>query len=285
MDSEEQPRLQGKNDIFKDLPKPKQPQLEKVKTQSNQSNRLPSKPQGQDKESKEFTITLRPWKFVKGFLILVLLLGVFFAGRLSAGESSILPDLPDFSTYFSSDSGPSGLATGDTEEAEAAEEVPAEPVVEENATEETQLAEDETAALPAEEADDKPEKFVDEEYSQVSLSLDGVYKEWKGTWGKIKGVKYTITNNEVGTIKPHHFSMIVEGYEDGEKHFEVGIASQRIKSEKTVSDEAAVTGGFSYSPVTIPDGDLTKVRISLFLLDVNGETIAFVHQDMDLSGN
>lgn len=282
MDQEEQPLLQGKNDIFKGLPKPKQPLQEKNKPQN--------KPQG--KEGKEFTITLRPWKFVKGFLILVLLLGVFFAGRLSAGEGSVLPDLPDFSTYFSSDSSPSGLATGDTKEAEeqeatteaAAEEVPAEPVVEENTTEETQLAEDE-AAVPAEETEDKPEKFVNEEYSQVSLSLDDVYKEWKGTWGKIKGVKYTITNNEVGTVKPHHFSMIVEGYEDGEKQFEVGIASQRIKSEKTVNDEAAVSGGFSYSPVTIPDGDLTKVRISLFLLDVNGETMAFVHQDVDLSGN
>jgi len=262
---------------LKGLPRPKQPQQEKSKLQN--------KPQG--KESKEFTITLKPWKFVKGFLILVLLLGVFFAGRLSTGEDSVLPD---FSSYFSSDSGPSGLATGDTEEAEeqettteAAEEVPAEPVVEENTTEETQLAEDETA-LPAEETEDKPEKFVDEEYSQVTISLDGVYKEWKGTWGKIIGVKYTITNNEVGTVKPHHFSMIVEGYEDGEKHFDVGIASQRIKSEKTVSDEAAVTGGFAYSPVTIPEGDLTKVRISLFLLDVNGETMASVHQDMDLSG-
>ena len=300
LEEEEQPLLQGKINPFsesqqstekiiplKGLPRPKQPQQEKSKLQNKLQE---SKPQA--KEGKEFTITLRPWKFVKGFLILVLLLGVFFAGRLSAGEGSVLPGLPDFSTYFSSDSGPSGLATGDTKEAEepeasaeAAEEVPAEPVVEENTTEEAQLAEDEPAALPAEETEDKPEKFVDEEYSQVTLSLDGVYKEWKGTWGKIKGVKYTITNNEVGTVKPHHFSMIVEGYEDGEKHFDVGIASQRIKSEKTVSDEAAVTGGFAYSPVTIPDGDLTKVRISLFLLDVNGETMASVHQEVDLSGD
>src|SRR3989338_7369841 len=299
-EEEEQPQLQGKINPFREsqqsgekiiplkgLPKPKQPQQEKSKLQNKLQE---SKPQG--KEGKEFTITLRPWKFVKGFLILVLLLGVFFAGRLSAGEGSVLPGLPDFSTYFSSDSGPSGLATGDTKEAEepeasteaAAEEVPAEPVVEENTTEETQLADDETTALPAEETEDKPEKFVDEEYSQVSLSLDGVYKNWEGTWGKIKGVKYTITNNEKGTIKPHHFSMIVEGYEDGEKHFDVGIASQRVKSEQTLSDEAAVSGGFAYSAVTIPDGDLKKVRISLFLHDVNSETIASVHQEVDLSG-
>lgn len=273
MDSEEE-QSQGKINPFKELPRPKQPQLERNKSQ----NKSPD---------KEITITLKPWKLVRSLLVLVVLLSVFFAGRLSAGEGSVFPD---FSTYFSSDSSPSGLATGDTKEAEeqeaskekAVEEVPAE----ESTTEETQPAESELAkdeTSPAEETEDKPEKFVDEGYSQVTLSLDGVYKDWKGTWGKIKGVKYTIVNNEVGTIKPHHFSMIVEGYEDGEKHFDVGIASQRLKSEQVVSDEAAVSGGFAYSPVTIPDSDLTKVRISLFLLDINGETMASVHQDVDLS--
>jgi len=257
---------------FKELPKPRQPQLEKNKSES--------KSQG-----KEITITLRPWKLVKGLFIVVLLLGVFFAGRLSAGEGSVLPD---FSSYFSSGTGPSGLATGDAKEAEeqeaTQEEAPAEEVpVEQNGN---QLAgsENETVEVVEEETEKIPETFVDEEYSQVSLSLDGVYKDWKGTWGKIKGVKYTITNNEKGTIKPHHFSMIVEGYEDGEKHFDVGIASQRVKSEQTLSDEAAVSGGFAYSAVTIPDGDLKKVRISLFLHDVNSETIASVHQEVDLSG-
>ena len=136
-----------------------------------------------------------------------------------------------------------------------------------------------------EEVEDKPEKMIGEDYSKVTISLDGVYKDWKGTWGKIKGVKYTVTNNEEGTIKPHHFAMIVEGYEDGEKHFDVGIASQRMKSGQTLSDEAAVSGGFAYSPVAIPDGDLSKVRISLFLQDADSETIASVHQEVDLRGN
>ncbi len=294
--NEEQPLLQGKNDIFRELPRPRQPQSEKNndknKFQANEKNRSQNdKPQGKP-QSKEFTITIKPWKFVKTLLVLVVLLGVFFAGRLSAGESSVLPD---FSTFFSSDAGPSGLVTSDAKETEepeaskvAAEEVPVEETKEEEVpAAETELAaaENETSALPAEETDDKPERLVDEGYEQVTLSLDGVYKEWKGTWGKIKGVKYTITNNEKGTVKPHHFSMIVEGYEDGEKQFDVGIASQRIGSEKTVSDEAAVSGGFAYSPITIPDGDLKKVRISLFLLDVNGETMASVHQEVDLSGN
>ena len=256
---------------FKELPRPRQPQLEREKPKAS--------------EGKEIVIRLRPWKMVKGLLVLVVLLGVFFAGRLTASDDVSL--LPDFSTYFSQDAGPSGLATGDTKGAEEAEEPEAakeeapteEAPVEQN---ETQLAEsgNETA-----EAAKGPETVVDEGYSQVTLSLDGVYKDWKGTWGKIKGVKYTVTNKEKGTIKPHHFSMIIEGYEDGEKHFDVGIASQRIKSEETVSDEAAVSGGFAYSPVTIPDSDLYHVRISLFLLDAGGETIAAVHREVDLSGN
>ncbi len=260
---------------FKELPRPRQPQLEKEKP----------KDKAIAPEGREIVIRLRPWKMVKGLLVLVVLLGVFFAGRLSTSDDVSL--LPDFSTYFTQDAGPSGLATGDTKEAEepeaTKEEAPQEAVPEQTETEETtQLAEsgNETAEVA-----EGPETFVDEGYSQVTLSLDGVYKDWKGTWGKIKGVKYTVTNNEKGTIKPHHFSMIVEGYEDGEKHFDVGIASQRIKSGETVSDEAAVSGGFAYSPVTIPDSDLYHVRISLFLLDAGGETIAAVHQEVDLSGD
>lgn len=274
MDSEEEEQPQEKSNPFRRLPMPKQPQPEKNKSQN--------KAQG-----KEITITLKPWKLVRGILVLVVLLGVFFAGRLSAGEGSVLPD---FSTYFSSDTGPSGLATGDAKEAEEQEadkeEIQEEAPVKENVTEVQLTGSEEVAPEVVEEVKDEgPENVIYEDYSKVTLSLDGVYKDWKGTWGKIKGVKYTITNNEAGTIKPHHFSMIVEGYEDGEKLFDVSYTSQKVKAGQTISDEAAVTGGFSYSPVTIPDGDLTKVRISLFLLDVGSETIASAHKEVDLSGN
>ncbi|MEK6905964.1 MAG: hypothetical protein AABX24_06185, partial [Nanoarchaeota archaeon] len=237
-----------KSNSVKELPVPRQPQLNK------------DKPQQEKSRGKEITITLKPWKMVKGFLVLVLLLGIFFAGRFSAGEDSVLPD---FSKYFSQDAGPSGLVTGDTE-AEETEASPAEVEVatpeEQNKTEELALVEEssENASETAEEVPKAPEKIISEEYSKVTLSLDGVYKDWKGTWGKIKGVKYTITNNEEGTIKPHNFAMIVEGYEDGEKHFDVSYTSQRIKSGQVLVDEAAVSGGFAYSAVSIPDSDLTK---------------------------
>src|SRR3989339_1427468 len=69
-----------KDNSVKELPLPRQPQLNK------------DKPQQEKSRSKEITITLKPWKMVKGFLVLVLLLGLFFAGRFSAGEGSFLPD-------------------------------------------------------------------------------------------------------------------------------------------------------------------------------------------------
>lgn len=254
---------------LKELPKPRQPQLD-------------NKPKEKAQE-KEITIRLRPWKMVKGLMVLLVLLGIFFAGRFSAGGDSSI--LPDFSSYFSQDAGPSGLVTGDAKEAEEPETIPEAALVEQNETVETQLAESGNVTEAAEEVSNAPEEIVDKEYSKVTLSLDGVYKDWKGTWGKIKGVKYTITNNEAGTIKPHHFAMIVEGYEDGEKHFDVSYTSQRVKAGQSLSDEAAVSGGFAYSAVSIPDGDLSKVRISLFLLDEDSETIAVVHQEVDLSGN
>ncbi len=250
---------------FKDLPRPRQPHLEKEKKS----------------QEKEITIKLKPWRLVKGLFVVALLFGIFFVGRLTAGSDSM--SLPDFYKLFSYDSGPSGLATGDTTGAGEAEAIKEEAPAEPNETEETQLAEAEESKESAEAVEEKPEKIVGEDYSKVSLSIDGVYKDWKGTWGKIKGIKYTITNNEEGTIRPHHFAMVVEGYEDGEKHFDVSYTSQKVKAGQSLTDEAAVSGGFAYSPVTIPDGDLSKVRISLFLLDADSETMASVHQEVDLS--
>lgn len=262
---------------FKDLPRPAQPQVAKESKEKS----------SQPKESKEITIRLRPWKMAKVLLVVVLLLGVFYAGRLTAGNTSL--ELPDFSKYFSSEAGPSGLVTGDAAENKSetgSAELAAE--VKEESPEAAPEVASNTSTEEVQPEDDTPEKFTTEGYSQVTLSLDHVYKDWKGTWGKIKGIEYTITNNEVGTIKPHHFIMLVEGYDAGEnkneKHFDVGIASQKVKSEQALTDEAAVSGGYAYNAVSMPDGDLTKVMISLVLVDVNWEIIASIHQEVNLQG-
>ncbi|MEK6853364.1 MAG: hypothetical protein AABX64_01650 [Nanoarchaeota archaeon] len=219
---------------------------------------------------REVTISLSPRKFLRGFLLVAMLLAVFYVGRFSVGATACqLPDFSNLMNVFSSDdANPSGLAVAETEAANETTELPA---VEELAPV------NETA--PESSADDADEIVV-VSYSKVALSLDEVYKDWKGTWGRTTGIKYTIKNNEIGTIKPHHFTMLVEGYDDIDYTFEVGIASQRVKAGETKSDEAAVRA--SYNAVTIPDGDLKKVKFSLFLYDAEDKLIASHHRDVNL---
>ena len=264
MKMEPQEKQQGKVNPFKELPKPRQPQLE--------TDRL-----SESKQPKEITIKIKPWKLARGLLIILVLAGVFYLGRWSAGGDSFT--LPDFSTYFSHDAGPSGLVTGDIQVNGSVAENSTVAAPLENETKPAEI----NVSLEAK----GPETFVTESYSKVALSLDDVYKDWKGSWGKIMGIKYTIKNNEAGTIKPHHFTMLVEGYDTGddkiEKEFEVGIGSQRVKAGQTAQDEAAV-GGFSYSPKSIPDGDLKKVRITLILYDDESKPMATYGRDVDLGG-
>ncbi len=253
---------------FKELPKPQQPHLD----DHHHSHSSSSAHDSTEKAPKEITIKIKPWKLVKGMFVVLVLLAVFLAGRWSADASSL--SLPDFST-FSHEAGPSGLVTGDTQ-------------VNDSATPNTT-----TKVAPAVVNDSVPavvsknesnETIIEGAYSRVSLSLDGVYKDWKGTWGKIKGVKYTIINNEDGTIRPHHFVMTVEGYSDhGEKNFDVSFTSQKVKAGQTLNDEAAVTGGFAYSPNQVPNGNVKQVRVSLFLLDREGITMASAEEIVDLS--
>ncbi len=222
----------------------------------------------------EITIKLSPRRLLRGSLLIFMLVAVFYVGRFSVGAAACqLPSfsLPDFSGLFSDDAGPSGLVTAEV-----------------NKTNKTEVKPEELQPAPVNdstEQEESPETFVTAPYSKVALAVDDVYLDWKGTWGKIKGVSYTIKNNEAGTVKPHHFVMVVEGYDDIEKKFDVPYTSQKVKAGETLKDEAAVSGGFAYSPKQIPDGDLTKVRISLFLQDASNNLLAVVHRDVDLSGN
>lgn len=219
----------------------------------------------------EITIKLSPRRLLRGSLLILMLVVVFYAGRFSVDADSYqLPSfsLPDFSGLFSSDdAGPSGLVTAEV-----------------NKTNETEVKPEELQSVnDSAKQEEGPETFASAPYSKVALAVDDVYLDWKGTWGKIKGISYTIKNNEAGTVKPNHFVMVVEGYDDIEKSFDVAYTSQKVKAGETLKDEAAV-GGFAYNAKQIPDGDLTTVRISLFLQDASNNLIAAVHKDVDLSG-
>ena len=271
---------QEKINPFKELPKPQQPHLNTAHT-STSSLASSHSPASKD-PAKEITITIKPWKLAKWSLVVLVLLAVFMAGRWSTGASSF--SLPDFSSAFSHEASPSGLVTGDTQVNESAPE---------SGTAEVQApvaAVNDSASPVASNngsvSNKTLETFVDTGYSKVTLSLDNVYKDWKGTWGKIKGVEYTIINHEDGTIKPHHFTLSVEGYTDhGEKSFDVSYTSQKVKAGQTLKDESAVSGGFPYSSTQIPDGDLKHVTITLALIDEDSEVISTTQQDVDLSGD
>ena len=68
---------------------------------------------------REVTISLSPRKFLRGFLLVAMLLAVFYVGRFSVGATVCqLPDFSNFMNIFSSDAAnPSGLAVAETEEA------------------------------------------------------------------------------------------------------------------------------------------------------------------------
>ena len=119
-------------------------------------------------------------------------------------------------------------------------------------------------------------------YSKVSLTITGVDTDWKTTWGKITRVKYTIKNDEAGTIKLDYAIMIVEGYEDFEKKLLLPSAAKSIKSKTTVSSTLTVPNGYSYSELVA--GDLTGVDISLTVYDANGKTVAAYKGPFNLQG-
>lgn len=219
---------------------------------------------------REVTIKVNPKKIFKGFFIIALLLGVFFLGRLSVPGA------------FFDTSSPSSAATAEEtslDVEEVVEEVPEE-VVEEEPVEE----------VPEEPVEEEPkEEPVVTTYENTVLTLTEVGVDWKETWGKITSVTYSINNGEDGTIKPDHFTLMVDGYSPEEPgQFDVSFSSQKVASHTSIQDSSVVyayggkTKGFSYNPVVV--GDLSSVEVKLFLWDKDNNLIG--HSDMmaDLSG-
>ncbi|PIN76926.1 hypothetical protein COV17_00415, partial [Candidatus Woesearchaeota archaeon CG10_big_fil_rev_8_21_14_0_10_36_11] len=119
-------------------------------------------------------------------------------------------------------------------------------------------------------------------YNGVSVAIGEVKTEWKETWGRIKGVSYTIKNMEDGTVEPDYFLLLVEGYGDIEKKIPLSSGSKSIKSKTSASSYAIVPGGFSYSSVTT--GDLSSVGITLQLYDAAGKLITATNKMVNLEG-
>ncbi len=229
-------------------------------------------------EDKEVTIKLRPWKLIQMGMVLVLLFGVFFLGRWSVDAN--LPSFTDASAKITKKvdaiSGATVVApTNKTTPAPATTApVPA------NDTTATVAANDtanDTAAEPA------VATFITA-YSggKIALSLNDVRKEWKGTWGKITHLDITVKNNEAGTIQPSYVTMIIEGYEDVEKRVPLPLSARELGAGKTYTQVIPVPAGFAYSEVTA--GDLSSVKITLALFDVNDKQMTTFYKDFNLKG-
>ncbi|MBS3169675.1 hypothetical protein J4210_04265 [Candidatus Woesearchaeota archaeon] len=217
---------------------------------------------------REIQVSIRPWKVLKLFLILLVFSSVFFAGRWSADGTDI---------FSFSSPGPTAAAV--SEKAVEKETVPAATV---------KSAVDE-AALPAEEgkveapASDVPEKVITK-YSKVALAVTAVKKEWYDGWGKIVQLSVTIKNNEEGTIKPAYLVMNVEGYDDFDKRVPLPGKAQEIKAGVKLEENVNIPNGFAYNPATKGIGDMGTVHIITRLYDERDVLITTFGTDYDLRG-
>ena len=215
---------------------------------------------------KELDIKLKPWHLLKGLFIVALFVGVFFLGRFSM-------DMPEL--------GLSGLAVGDSVElAEEEEEVPEEPAAEE--VKEEVKEEEPPAEVVEEEPEEEEEEVIVTKYSKVALSITKPVIDWKGTWGKITGLQYTIKNSEVGTIKPGYIVMTVDGYHDVEKNAPIPKASWTIKKGEKHSGVIIIPNGFAYNEKTA--GSLDSVGIKIYLYDENDKVMTVHQNSFDLRG-
>ena len=255
-----------------------------------------SKPKAKKKEVT-INFTLDAHKAMKWGLIALLIIMVFFAGRLTGGSSVetyevATEGVTGDSSFVSSVSGffTSLFADGESESLTGAAvvETDSEDVVEEESAEEVPV-EEEVEEIPVEEAEEVVEESTEEEeiittYNSVALAINDVQFDWKETWGKIIKLKYTIKNNEGGTIKPEYITIMVEGYpEEGSmKKAPLAPSSRTVKSKTAVSSVAAVTGGFSYSKTEI--GDLSDVIVTAVLYDANGKLMTTYTKGFNLQG-
>lgn len=229
---------------------------------------------------KEVDIHFNLRSALKFGLFIILIVGIFFIGRLSASELTLQVTVPDFS-----DLGFSGAATVDSTSETT------ETVAEETSTEATNKTSEETEETTTETEEETTiiEPEVEEEhscsiddYKRVALSIDNVEKSWKGTWGKITRVKYTIKNNNADcTAKPSSFIMLVEGYDDIET--DVPFISFDVESGKTKKATVIVPkGGFSYNEVTT--GDLSSVEVTIRLYDEDGNIMGQSKRNVNIAG-
>ncbi len=260
--------------ILYDMAIAQQPERSRVSVSVNELRRLEPveavSPPKQKAAEREISISIKPWKLVKLFLMLVLFTSIFYLGRLSVDPSMM-----------------GGSASGVVAKAPTAAVVQDQPAVVDKA------APAESAKQPAENTatgavvNTQGPAVTDSgviitKYAKVALATTDVTLDWRETWGKIMQLAFTIKNNEDGTIKPAYFIMNVEGYNDFDKKIDLPSAAQTVKAGEKLEAKVNVPGGFAYSPVTA--GDLNSVKVSVTMYDSKDTVITAYEREFNLNG-
>ncbi|MBI2668458.1 hypothetical protein HYX14_01315 [Candidatus Woesearchaeota archaeon] len=265
---------------------------------------------------KEITIRLNPRKVLKWLIVLLVLVLVFYAGRLSAEPScpsktastsvksswgswnitGFIQDLwPDsepvkkttkkvVKKVAGNKTNTTGSSTVPSVTTSAATSSSSSVAASGSTTTATTATTANTSATPmstTEETAESTEPIITK-YSKVALSLSCVQTEWLETWGKITQIQLVIKNNEEGTVKPNYIKMMMEGYNDREEKVELPEKMKTIKATQSVISHVLVPGGFSYNSANV--GNLQSVKIQLYLFNAEGTPMASYSRDVDLNG-
>jgi hypothetical protein len=290
---QEAEELKRMEDEEQKLKEEEQKLVKEQQKEEKKEEKREKKSEGKPKKRKhldEIDLKLHPRIILKWLLLIVLFTCFFFLGRLTV-DCALDPLNGDLNTV---ESEPSELNLeestskslfsrilgmfGADNDSDIIEDVPITNITEE--TEEPETTEPEPAA-PVEPETTEPESVVTT-YSKVSMEVSDVTLDWKETWGKITRFKYSIKNDESGTIEPDHFEMLVEGYGDFIKEASVSKGTSSVRSGTTVSSSAILSGGFSYNELTA--GDLASVNIIFNLYDKNDKLIDTYTKDFNLEG-
>ena len=241
-----------------------------------QAREKQKKPLQQEHEI-DIHIKYSPLKIIKGSIFVLLLIVAFVLGRITVDTSASPQDQQKesgfsafFHNLFSAKSSGLEVQVPKVDNVTAKVNSTVEPTVKNASANTTSAITNTTTQQPS-------NGTIITKYSKVVISLNDVTVDWKGTWGKITEIDYSIKNNEDGIIKPDHFVMTMEGYTDFEKKIPVSSA---IAAEKSDAAVVIVPGGFAYNQATA--GDLTNVEITLVLYDAQNAAMASFKQEFNL---
>jgi hypothetical protein len=250
--------------------------IEKREDRKSEEKRNEEKKHKESVLDREIRVNFKPRGLVKTFGWLVLLAVVFYVGQFTAVMSCTDTSLSDAvgATVAVLSDAEKQIETLQVEKAEGKEE-------DITSTTTTEVPATQKVAEPKEDVAENSEPIITK-YKKVAVAINEVKKDWKGTWGKITQITYTIKNNEAGTIKPAQLVMIVEGYDDFEKKIPLPASSKTLKAGKTVSSTVNVPSGFAYNEITA--GNLANVKITVSLLDGDEKEMASFANDFNLNG-